>query len=360
MGLSRRLLLLLALLVAAQGDMLYIHSNQSVSLPDKVNGRASLDVRTESNTTTFVGDPHPDRFWGTNEQGDTLHMVQVDDTIVVGSLVDRAGNVQQFRPSLDGATVVTPMTPRPEVSSQVTHKKEKLFSPRLRRSSNETSSFIDVMVLWTRLAECRNSHLPPFCFVSPRTHKHMRALVYLALSETNLALDPVRLRLVHADREDSYVETTSQAAIHHLSANYQDLRRRYRADLVVLLMDDPEYCGRGFYGYPVPDPERAFATVSWDCATGYYTFGHEIGHVLGCHHDRGSLNQCDSNQTNFGYRDGSMRDIMSVDCHPDQCDRAGTSSCPRTLQYSNPQFGGPENNCWEQIQSVAGLVSEFY
>ena len=53
------------------------------------------------------------------------------------------------------------------------------------------------------------------------------------------------------------------------------LRSTYGADVVALIIDDAQYCGIAYLG---PGIDLMFSVTAWNCATGYYTFGHEIGH----------------------------------------------------------------------------------
>jgi len=68
-----------------------------------------------------------------------------------------------------------------------------------------------------------------------------------------------------------------------------DWRAQSGADVVVLIEDAAGgNCGVSFLMGTLttafaPD---AFSIVSRTCATGYYTFGHELGHVMGLAHDR--------------------------------------------------------------------------
>ena len=84
---------------------------------------------------------------------------------------------------------------------------------------------------------------------------------------------------------DTYVEASADAFGTALSAlrtngdgqldQAHTLRTTYSADIVVLMIDDPHLCGIAWLG---PSIGRMFSVTSWNCATGYYSFGHEIGH----------------------------------------------------------------------------------
>ena len=114
------------------------------------------------------------------------------------------------------------------------------------------------------------------------------------------------------------------------------LRNKYSADVCVLLINDSEYCGLATNIGVTED--KAFCAVSTysTCATTNYSFGHEIGHLLGCRHDP----YVDSGTTPFAYGHGyvnpsnTWRTIMAY--------RNACGSCPRLLYWSNPNvtYGG--------------------
>ena len=125
----------------------------------------------------------------------------------------------------------------------------------------------------------------------------MEALINLAVAETNTiyansGITP-RIQLAY-QQQVSYSEAGGfSMALSHLTGKtdgYMDevhlLRDAYRADLVSLFIDNSEYCGIAWLMTSLSSSfERyAFSVVAWDCATGYYSFAHEMGHNMGCHH----------------------------------------------------------------------------
>jgi hypothetical protein len=105
------------------------------------------------------------------------------------------------------------------------------------------------------------------------------------------------------------------------------------ADVNVLIIDDAGNCGLA--AAIGANAATSFATVHWDCATGYYSFGHEIGHLLSARHDPAA----DPTNTPYAYGHGyrapgnAWRTIMAYNC---------TVSCPRLNYWSNPDvtYGG--------------------
>jgi hypothetical protein len=58
-----------------------------------------------------------------------------------------------------------------------------------------------------------------------------------------------------------------------------------------------------------PTASLAFSVVHYRCSAGYYSFGHEIAHNMGCNHERKSSDN--DNGINYGYWEPDFRTIMS-------------------------------------------------
>jgi Metallo-peptidase family M12 len=166
-----------------------------------------------------------------------------------------------------------------------------------------------------------------------------RELVDLAIEEANHSfrmsnLGNIKLRLVHA-YQTSYVEEGEH--FQHLwrfadrGDGYMEeihgLRDKYRADVAVLIVDDPAGCGLSTRVYA--DAEEAFAVVHHECAAAAYSLAHEIGHIIGARHELA----LDKNMTPFPYGHGFVngskwRDIMSY--------KVSCGGCPRLPVWSSP------------------------
>ena len=175
----------------------------------------------------------------------------------------------------------------------------------------------------------------------------MQAKIQLAVTETNqgYANSNVvqRLRLV-GTAETSYTEVATSIStdlnrVTNPSDGYMDevpaLRDTYRAD-VVSLIGSGYAAGSGACGVawlmsgnsPSFAP-YAYSVVDVTCMTGYYSFGHEIGHNMGLNHARVDPVGTGAYFYSFGYKDpgNAFRTVMAYNC---------PVSCPRVLYFSNP------------------------
>lgn len=148
---------------------------------------------------------------------------------------------------------------------------------------------IDVMVVYTTAAKNAKGGTSA-----------MQSLINLAVTETNSAYTSStatqQLVLVHTEEMVGYTEPSSMSTM--LSDlrgkndgkmdNVHTLRDQYAADCVSLFCANNSYCGIAYLMTSVSHSfeSNAFNVVSYTCATGYYSFGHELGHNMGCAHDR--------------------------------------------------------------------------
>ncbi|MCP4544792.1 MAG: hypothetical protein GY832_47440 [Chloroflexi bacterium] len=125
--------------------------------------------------------------------------------------------------------------------------------------------------------------------------------------------------------------------------NVQALRDTYCADEVVLIVNDNAWCGLAYLMWESVSTtfeNQAFALVYWACATGYYSFGHEMGHNMGARHDW----YVDEDITPYSYSHGYVnatdrwRTIMAYNS---ECAAQGFN-CDRLQYWSNPSvlYGG--------------------
>ncbi|MBI2761419.1 MAG: hypothetical protein HYX51_08350 [Chloroflexi bacterium] len=187
----------------------------------------------------------------------------------------------------------------------------------------------------------------------------IEATIDLAVAETNQAYLTSgvnqRLWLVHRSQvtyTESGNSSTDKVRMQDPSDGQIDtiptLRDQFGADTAVLLVENLDACGEAF---DILDPvstafaDKAFAVVARSCATGNYSFGHELGHLMGLRHDWYADNTNNSPYTyNHGYTEPgyAWRTIMAYN---DDCKANGpdpTNGCPRLQFFSNPdrQYNG--------------------
>ena len=149
---------------------------------------------------------------------------------------------------------------------------------------------IDVLVLYTRRAMCAQKYLPPNCDGTPGNRAAIEARIDLAIHESNTAylLSEVfvTLNLKHKELAAEYNDDVNFGQILTQFKDNGDgnldqvhgLRNKYNADLAVLVVENPTYCGLG-YMYN-GNKEYGFSVTSRKCMTGYYSFVHELSHNM--------------------------------------------------------------------------------
>eukprot|EP00549_Striatella_unipunctata_P000525 CAMPEP_0118678302 /NCGR_PEP_ID=MMETSP0800-20121206/3136_1 /TAXON_ID=210618 ORGANISM="Striatella unipunctata, Strain CCMP2910" /NCGR_SAMPLE_ID=MMETSP0800 /ASSEMBLY_ACC=CAM_ASM_000638 /LENGTH=908 /DNA_ID=CAMNT_0006574129 /DNA_START=218 /DNA_END=2944 /DNA_ORIENTATION=- len=197
---------------------------------------------------------------------------------------------------------------------------------------------IDVLVVFTREAVCGSNDEPTNCAITHNNLNKMKGLVNLAVKETNDAyqlsgikgrIRAVCTEMIQFPESNDWPGMLNTLRYHN---KVVELREKCGADFVSLLVKSSNSCGIGYVGRKEGAPSAAFSISQYGCATGYYSFGHEIAHNMGCLHDR--RNAGTGGTFNFGYRDNSksnewenFRSIMSYACEGHKC--------PRVQRFSN-------------------------
>lgn len=228
------------------------------------------------------------------------------------------------------------------------------FGEAERRGPEGKPVTIDLMLLYTPRAASRYIGDPGDmlqCAIE-RTNDTFR----------NSGIDNVSLRLVHHQVID-YDEADAQHFQHLYNmvdglepfGGIKGLREQKRADIVGLIVEDPSGCGLSTG--VAAEADEAYFVVHHSCAAITISIAHEVGHILGARHDRGT----DGGNTPFPYGHGYVngtrwRTIMSYKTDCDGCLRIPFWSNPRVGYMGEPTGTASEDNArviLEQAERVA-------
>jgi peptidyl-Asp metalloendopeptidase len=218
----------------------------------------------------------------------------------------------------------------------------------------DAGDIIDVMVVYT-----------PAARVAAGGTAAIEALITLAVAQSNTnylqSLVTPRIRLVYK-AEVSYTEAGFSTDLDRLtnpSDGYMDdvqtWRNTYGADLVSLWINDSSSCGLAWLMTTVSSTfeSHGFSTVHWDCAVGNFSFVHEIGHNMGCAHDRENAGGSGAYSYSYGWRFYGVnlvqyRTIMAY--APGS--RIGYFSNPN-VSYQGTPTGNPVGDPYEAYNTLA-------
>lgn len=245
--------------------------------------------------------------------GEKYYMVQLDHS----SMYENCDNLESF-----------PIQTTTENDYTQEENEDSLFTGTQQSGNryHDGSGDIKVLVLYTSAAENSVSNIyntallaeeeSNFSFVNSGVNCKIE-IVYIGKTdyeETNSTTDKNRFKIT----DDGYMDEV------HM------LRERYAADVCVLLVNYSDgICGEAYTIKARRD--EAFCVVkALGCATGYYSFIHEIGHLIGCRHNPENDNNSSPYEYGHGYiyPDGGWRTIMAYSTY--------CNGCIRKQYWSNP------------------------
>ena len=256
-----------------------------------------------------------------NQQGSSATFVIVGD-VVTGQIITTSGNGYQIRYLGNGVHSLQEIdrtkfpaegnsTEPPPQPDQDRNQAQVLAAAAPAVTCNtDPANEIDVLVVFTARTRAAAGGLAA-----------MQGNVLLALQATNdsYANSGInqRVRLAHM-QEVNYTESGSSVTDRDRLRNPTDgimddvhaLRNTFSADVVMLVVENLDDCGRAFIMNPVSNAfERfGFAVVRRSCSAMNFSFAHELGHLMGARHD---WDADGTNNSPFTFNHGFVRTAPS-------------------------------------------------
>jgi Metallo-peptidase family M12 len=220
----------------------------------------------------------------------------------------------------------------------------------------QASTVIRVLVVVTNRAMCEAAGLNKGCSGTSSTRAVIENRLRIAEADTTRAFQGMGLSValqitsfVHLTASYDGLADGSTLSFISADSNVNSWRRDARADLVALITGGTgSVCG-------IAQVLGAYSVTAGNCLS-TYTFTHELGHNLGCLHDR-SNSGSSLHAYAHGWRDPNrrFRTVMAYDCSP---------SCPvvpyfssDTYTLSGARMGDSSNNNIRRVSETAGVVA---
>lgn len=255
---------------------------------------------------------HPDsRFLMTASDGEASLSIELtpDDRYVVNAVEDGAYEIVELDPTrvppcagpihvfLDADVLAARSDDEEDSSAR---------RPSARASNPSAHALVDLLVIYT--SDVASSH----------SILSIRNKVELAVAEANSDFERsgarVRLRLVGLEGSEYTENGSNSDALERLRRTTDGhldevhaLRDELGADLVCLLQEEQDTSSSGIAYVMTKSGDRfsedfGFSVVEYEYLTGLNTLVHEIGHNLGCNHDRENAGNDSLYPFSYGYR----------------------------------------------------------
>lgn len=197
----------------------------------------------------------------------------------------------------------------------------------------------------------------------------IRSMIVAGISTANLAMTNSKIDLtiqcVGITCAEGYFTNNHQQSLDDLANNRVPKafakRDLYKADLVQMVIHDPQWCGLGYVmGQPsVSFAPYGFSTVHTDCFS-TYSHCHELMHNMGANHDAESAGGVVPGTSNYGHRycnePSAYRSVMAYSC-------SGSTRVPYisdpNIWYMGRKTGTAQANNAETIRRNKAYITNF-
>lgn len=294
-----------------------------------VNAKQSKLEKTADGGTIWYGRLTSNRLTQAPYSGGDDSAILVERKGLITGNVRANGELYAIRPLSNGEHVVMRIDqnrmPADHPPSYAKIFAEATPAPAVENVTTAANTTIRVLVAYTPSVAAK--------------HANMASFIDLAMAETaqGYTNSGVNITLELATTlQVSYTETgnfdTDLTRFRGTSDGYMDnvhtVRDQNAADLNMLMVTNDAYCGLA--SGIGSTAATAFAEVFDDCATGYYSFAHEFGHLQSARHDPTNDPTRKPYAYGHGYQAGNKawRTVMAYNC--------SGAGCPRINYWSNP------------------------
>jgi len=305
-------------------------SRLSISLP---NGK-----QVEIGRKRFITHPNGSQVWEGSvlgSQNSSIIFTRHGSTMAgVIRLGEELFKLQHVGKGIHVLVQVSPNEPAPEHEPVVadTYSYSGASSAPATDQASDDGSQIDIMVVYSTDTKVQYSGIDG-----------VNAHIALAIAETNEAYlnsaINTQLRLVHTQEvanssgdfstDLNNLRLQTDGVLDEIHAK----RDSYGADMVSWFIENSQYCGIAYVptGDLSLDAGWAFSVVYSECATGYYSTAHELGHNMGSNHDRANAGSAVAYPYSYGYQEpnNAFRTVMAYNC---------AGGCTRQRFFSNPDL----------------------
>ena len=248
----------------------------------------------------------------------------------------------------------------PGCGNDVSHAIQSAAQQSVNNSNNNAraNTIIDVLVVYS--TEAKNS---------TGGTNGMTSKINLAITESNSAYSlsgaNQELYVVHKEEMIGYTEPSSFSQILSDLAgtndgkmdNVHSLRDQYNGDCVAMICKNGQYCGIAYLMTNVSPgfAGSAFSVTNYGCATGYYSFSHELGHNMGSSHDPQNASS-GAYSYSFGFRtsNNQYRTVMAYSPGT----RIKRFSGP-SVSYNGNTMGNSSQDNVRSLNNTAATVADF-
>ncbi|MGQ0766377.1 MAG: M12 family metallo-peptidase [Gemmatimonadota bacterium] len=293
----------------------------------RASGRVSWNGRTDSGWVHVVLGPRG--VYGLVTRGKSRHWIEpLGGGLVALAEVDEKG----YPPEHSGI----PLTSSDGSFAKQPRVRDTVRLPPYQQIASLSSAFtttaIGLMVVYTSAAAAATEDIESLIELAVDVTNTSYADSYVLIA-ASLAYSGA---VTYSEAGRSHVDHVNalQAAADGMMDELHAVRNQYLADVVLLIDDDDEACGRA--SVILATATQAFGVVHHNCAVSNYTLAHEVGHLQGARHDRNNDPTNTPFQYGHGFQDpGDFRTVMAYPCD-------GASPCPRVALWSTPLYGpGP-------------------